>query len=81
MSNRTVRDVDPALSVNEILRRWPAAIPALNAAGIDTCCGGAASLEAAAHDAGVALDPLVAAIERVVVGDACGPACECRGAR
>ena len=28
--------VDPALSVNETLRRWPAAVGPMNAFGIDT---------------------------------------------
>ena len=56
--------IDPRLSVNDVLRRWPAAIAPLNALGIDTCCGGAASLEAAAADAGVPLAELLAAVAR-----------------
>jgi regulator of cell morphogenesis and NO signaling len=56
--------IDPALSVNETLRRWPASVRALAAHGIDTCCGGASSLRAAAADAGVPLAELLAAIAR-----------------
>ncbi len=48
MSDTTMLD----LSVNEIVRRWPAAVAALNERGIDTCCGGALSLRDAAGAAG-----------------------------
>jgi hypothetical protein len=48
-----VPPIDTALSVNEILRRYPAAARVLNAFGIDSCCGGAAPLEDAAREAGV----------------------------
>lgn len=54
--------IDPALSVNEILLRHPAALPALKAAGIDTCCGGAKPLSVAAQTAGVELEELLARI-------------------
>ena len=63
-SQPTAPLVDPALSVNETLRRWPAAVGPLNAFGIDTCCGGAASLEMAAVDAGVPIDTLLDAVAR-----------------
>lgn len=55
----TTDRIDPSLSVNETLRRWPAAVMALNAFGVDTCCGGAASLAQAAADADVPLDDLL----------------------
>lgn len=58
--------VDPALSVNETLRRWPAAVAPLSAFGVDTCCGGAASLEAAARDAGVPVAELLAAVATAI---------------
>ena len=61
--------LDPSLTVNEVLRRWPAAVTALNAFGIDTCCGGAAPLEAAAGEAGVALGEIVAAIEHAIADE------------
>jgi hypothetical protein len=38
--------VDPALSANEALRGRPGAVGAPNASGVDTCCGGGASLAA-----------------------------------
>lgn len=58
--------VDAELSINEVLRRWPAALPALNALGIDTCCGGADSVSAAADRAGVSVASLVDAIARAI---------------
>ncbi|WP_243030370.1 DUF542 domain-containing protein [Thermus altitudinis] len=39
-------------TVNEILQRHPEAVKLLNGMGIDTCCGGADSLEEAARQAG-----------------------------
>jgi iron-sulfur cluster repair protein YtfE (RIC family) len=62
--------LDPAISVNEILRLFPAALPALNAAGIDTCCGGAEPLATAAHDAGANLDALIERISAHAAGAA-----------
>ena len=56
--------IDPALSVNDTLRRWPTSVGALNALGVDSCCGGAASLASAAAEAGVPLDALLAAVAR-----------------
>ena len=39
------------LTVNEIVRRWPATVEVFNRFGIDACCGGAAPpAEAAARD-------------------------------
>lgn len=60
----------PELSVNEVLRRWPEAVGPLNELGVDTCCGGADSLEEAAAEIGVPVATLVAAIERVLPTEA-----------
>ena len=70
MSSCPVRPaLDPSLTVNEVLRRWPAAVAALNAFGIDTCCGGGAPLGEAADEAGVPLGEIVAAIEHAIAGE------------
>ena len=58
----TVPRIDPALAVNDVLRRWPVAVRTLNAYGIDTCCGGSLSLEQAAGEVGISVDVLIAAI-------------------
>ena len=65
MRNPTLEDapIDARLSVNEVLRRRPRAVRVLNAFGIDTCCGGAASLDEAAREVGVPVDDLVLAVE------------------
>ena len=57
---------DATLSVNETIRRWPAAIAVLNAIGVDTCCGGAASLDAAAAEAGVSTSDLLDALAHAI---------------
>lgn len=54
--------IDPALSVNAVLCRWPAAISAFNAAGIDTCFGGGDSLSVAAVQAGIPIADLIDSI-------------------
>ncbi len=50
------------MSINEALKQWPAAVGALEAMGVETCCGGNASLTDAAAKAGVTLDTLTAAL-------------------
>lgn len=62
MDPQPLPDIDPALSVNDVLRRWPLAARTLNAYGIDTCCGGALSLHDAAREVGIGVDALIAAI-------------------
>ena len=57
-------------TVNDTLLRIPAAVETFNAFGIDACCGGAASLAAAARDAGVPLAALLLALEHVARRDA-----------
>jgi len=63
-------------SINEIIRRYPSALPVLNGFGIDTCCGGAESLAEAARSASIPLDALMAgltaAIERAVMASSYG---------
>jgi iron-sulfur cluster repair protein YtfE (RIC family) len=54
--------IDPSLSVNEILRLHPDAVSVLNAHGIDTCCGGAMSLRAAALEARADLRTMIGEI-------------------
>jgi iron-sulfur cluster repair protein YtfE (RIC family) len=54
--------LEPTLSVNDVLHRWPIAAHTLNAWGIDTCCGGLLPLDAAAQEAGIDVDELITAI-------------------
>ena len=54
--------IESNLSVNEIIKRYPKALPVLNAFAIDTCCGGEEPIAVAAEIANVPLETVVAAI-------------------
>ncbi len=69
ITSRSIPLIDPALSVNDILRRWPAAVSALNAAGVDTCCGGADSLSVAAAQVGMPVADLIDAITSAIAAE------------
>ena len=59
-----IRDrIDAAWTVNEIVQRHPEAVSVLLSFGIDTCCGGALSLEEAARRHGVVPQTVLQAIE------------------
>lgn len=58
--------VDPGLTVNEIIARWPEAIRTLNACGIDTCCGGNEPLVEAAREAGAEVASVLAQLEAAI---------------
>lgn len=57
MSTVPTTQLDCKLSVNAVIAQHPATTSVFNAHGIDTCCGGAKSVEDAAREAGV--DPTV----------------------
>ena len=58
----TVNQIDPAMSVNELVHRYPASLPVLKMLGIDSCCGGAKTLSAAAETAVITLDALLSSV-------------------
>jgi iron-sulfur cluster repair protein YtfE (RIC family) len=58
--------LDPMLSVHELILRYPAALPVLTTAGIDTCCGGGLTLAAAAQGSRLTFEQLAARLERVL---------------
>jgi regulator of cell morphogenesis and NO signaling len=66
--------IDPKLTLNQLIQRHPDVLPVLAAAGIDTCCGGALSLEEAARRAGVDLVDLERASAPV---NGAPPVCSC----
>lgn len=66
-------DLELAMTVNEALRRIPNAGLVLNAFGVDACCGGANTLEAAARDAGIAPAVLLDALASVLAPAADAP--------
>jgi iron-sulfur cluster repair protein YtfE (RIC family) len=58
--------LDPMLSVHELILRYPAALPVLTTAGIDTCCGGGLTLAAAAQGSRLTFEQLAARLERAL---------------
>jgi len=62
--------LQPTLTVNDVLARIPEASRLLLDRGIDTCCGGGATLAQACQDAGTELSALMsdlATLERYTV--------------
>ena len=62
--------LDPALSINEIVHRFPAVLGPLGAYGIDTCCRGDESLANAAASIGIEPRKFAAAIMSVAASGA-----------
>ena len=57
------RTIEAGMTVNDVLQRFPETVSVFNSFGIDACCGGAASLEEAAHRDGADLVALLDALE------------------
>ena len=57
-----VIQLDPSLTINEIVSRHPETISVFNRFGMDTCCGGSVSVEDAARRDGLDLDQILAAL-------------------
>ena len=62
--------IDPSLTVNEILRRHPAAVAVINAYGIDSCCGGGIPLETAAREQQLDLEAITSELDALIVAEA-----------
>jgi regulator of cell morphogenesis and NO signaling len=62
--------IDPTLTINEIIRRYPAAITVLNAFGVDSCCGGGEPLATVARRDARDLDAIVVALNLALSEDA-----------
>jgi iron-sulfur cluster repair protein YtfE (RIC family) len=69
--------LDPTLTVNEIIQRVPGAVTTLSAHGIDTCCRGHEPLEQAAAEAGIDPAVLLAKIARAPRGLPVSNQCSC----
>ena len=72
--------ISPTLTVHELVRSEPAAVPVLGAAGIDTCCEGGLTLAEAAQGVGLTFDQLAAGLQRGIDGGASmpiAPSCGC----
>jgi regulator of cell morphogenesis and NO signaling len=58
---------DPALTINEIVASHPEAIPVFNRFGVDTCCGGGVTVDAAARRDGIDAAAVFAALTDALV--------------
>lgn len=58
-----------ALTINEIIARWPQSIGVLNSLGLDTCCGGGLTLGQSAADLSTTEADLVAAVGAALTQD------------
>jgi iron-sulfur cluster repair protein YtfE (RIC family) len=56
-------------TVEQVLLEYPATAAVFNSFGIDLCCGGGASLSAAAEHEGIDLRDLLGALERAASSD------------
>ena len=52
--------------INDVIRRHPETIKVFNEYKVDSCCGGGASIGTTAKRDGVAVDPLVDALNAAV---------------
>jgi regulator of cell morphogenesis and NO signaling len=65
----TTKEIDPSLTINEIVARHPETIPVFNRFGLDTCCGGGVRVDEAAQRDGVDLETLRAALNQAIAGE------------
>ena len=61
----TTKRIAPEMTVNDVVRQYPASISIFNEYGIDTCCGGGVALAVAA----AALPPVAAPIAPLDLGE------------
>jgi regulator of cell morphogenesis and NO signaling len=62
-TTRPIPRIDPELTVDAALRRYPAVAAVFNTFGVDACCGGARSIRDAAREDGADCCALLAALE------------------
>lgn len=69
-SSRMIAGLGPEATVNEVIRSHPATVEVFNRYGIDACCGGAASVRAAALRDGADPETLWDALQVAIGGAA-----------
>lgn len=50
------------MTINDVIKAFPATLPVFNNFGIDSCCGGARTLEQAANEGGIDLEAFLTAL-------------------
>ena len=63
---RNTLQLDPALTINEIVAAHPETIPVFNRFGFDTCCGGGVRVNEAARRDGIEVGDVIAALHDVL---------------
>ena len=58
--------IDPTVTINEIVAQHPETIAVFNRFGFDTCCGGGVSVRDAARRDGVELESVLAELRRAL---------------
>ena len=61
-----VTALDPNLTINEIVARFPETIPVFNHFGLDTCCGGGVRVDEAAHREGIDAAELLSSLHQAI---------------
>ena len=56
--------VTKEMVINDVIKRYPKTIAVFNQFKVDSCCGGGQPIEATATRDGVALEPLLEALNR-----------------
>jgi regulator of cell morphogenesis and NO signaling len=64
MTTKTTQ-ISPDMTVNDVVRLYPASITVFNEYGIDTCCGGGVPLSVAVQRDAVDLGELLARLQQV----------------
>ena len=60
--------IDPRMTVNQVIERFPGTLPVFDRHGIDSCCGGALPLASAAERHGIQPGELVDELEARIDG-------------
>lgn len=62
----TTREIDPGLTINEIVALHPETIAVFNRFGMDTCCGGGVRVDEAARRDGLDVDAVRTALQDAI---------------
>jgi iron-sulfur cluster repair protein YtfE (RIC family) len=62
------QQLDLSLTINDIVARYPETIAIFNRFGMDTCCGGAVTVEEAARRDGIDAAEVIAALRQQIEG-------------
>lgn len=54
--------IDENMTINDVIKGWPATLPVFNTFGIDSCCGGARTLAQASQEGGIDLEAFLKAL-------------------